>query len=185
MNDKNVNISTQQKSIGLTTLRDQIEAGESVYALFDSADEPLVPPKVNSLGKSAASLYSGTAATDFSHIAPYIATVDIPLLDWIMDHLSDTPWGYFVFTKPDVNLAGLRKHLRRFLMVSGPDEKELYFRFYDPRVISIFLQSISADIANQFFTPLKSVVLFNEDEQAVRLTPADNSMTAAKPPRFN
>ncbi len=123
----------------------------SLYAILDSCDEPRVPDMANQLGDRAVSLYRGTAEKDYWAIAPYLAVVDEPLLDWIVENLWEDPWGIFAVAETD--LASLRTHFRRFLKVEDPDGKELLFRFYDPRVLPAFLTTCIESEAEHFFGP--------------------------------
>src|SRR5688572_5982733 len=107
------------------------------FAILDACDEPRIPAKVRMLEDRAVSLYRGWAEEDFWAIAPYVAVLDAALLDWITGELGETPWG--VVVAADLDLEGLRKHLRRFLLVQGPANRQLYFRFYDPRVLPDYL----------------------------------------------
>ena len=61
----------------------------------------------------------------------------------------------------------MRRHLRHFLEVQLPDGKQVYFRFYDPRVLRVFLPTCTADEINQFFGPIKQYLM--EDEKPDKL----------------
>lgn len=132
-----------------------------LFAILDACDEPLVPEKVQALGNErAACLYRGAAERDYWSIAPYLVEVDEPLFDWIVDNLWKEPWG--IFAVADSTLKDIRKHFRKFLLVEGPDGEELYFRFYDPRVIRSYINSCDPGEARQFFGPCQSIVTFDE-----------------------
>lgn len=53
-----------------------------------------------------------------------------------------------------VDLPTLRRHFRRFLRVKGPDDRILYFRFYDPRVMSVFLPTCQPEDLGVIFGSL-------------------------------
>ena len=50
----------------------------------------------------------------------------------------------------------MRRHLRRHLVVETEAEQPLSFRFYDPRVLGLFLRSATAAEARGFFGPVTS-----------------------------
>ncbi|MCB9926125.1 MAG: DUF4123 domain-containing protein [Planctomycetaceae bacterium] len=129
----------------------------TLFAILDACDEPRVPVKVKELGERAASLYSGWAKENYWAIAPYLVEVDEALLDWIVENLWDDPWGIFVIAETE--LADLRKHFRRFLMVEDPDGEPLYFRFYDPRVLLNFVEVGVPGEFDEFFGTVKSLVI--------------------------
>ena len=135
-------------------LRQLVRRTESAFAILDACDEPRVVAKAWELGsKRAACLYRGAAEHDYSHIAPYLFLVDEPLLDWIVDNLWGDPWGVIAIGAGD--LDALRQHFRRFLMVKLPDGREVFFRFYDPRVLAEFLASCSEQELAEFFGPVR------------------------------
>lgn len=152
------------------------ESTPPVYAVFDACDEPLVPAKANILGDRAVSLYRGRAEQDYWAIAPYLAVVDEELVDWIAENLGSDPWG--IFLTADADLDTLRRHLRRFLMVKTPEGKQVYFRFYDPRPLPVFLGTCSDTQLDQLFDPVQSFIAQGDDQQLIRYsrtTPASSS----------
>lgn len=173
-------IETKQTTAAGIAALAQLAAGPNrLYALLDACDEPLVWPKINSLeSANVASLYSGPAGRDLYEIAPYLAVADQALIDWIVENLFDRPWGYFVVADGSITLPELRKHFRRFMMATGPQGKDLYFRFYDPRVVTVFVNSFSVEAVGRFFGPLRSILLFDEDGQLLTLQVAETSIAA-------
>ena len=142
----------------------------TLYAILDACDEPRVPKKVEELGpERAVSLYRGAAQRDYWAIAPYLVQVDEELLDWIVENLWDDPWG--IFAVADAELAELRKHFRRFLMVEDPDGEKIYFRFYDPRVLLQFLLTFDDEETTRFFGPNKCVMLPTRNNALTRVSP--------------
>ena len=133
----------------------------SLFAILDSCDEPRILQRVEELGASASCLYRGQAKVDHNAIAPYLAIVDRDLFGWIIRELADTPWG--ILGCSSATLIELRKHFRKFLMVEDPDGNELYFRFYDPRVLPTFVENCNADEKNEFFGPVDRFATLNAD----------------------
>lgn len=135
-------------------LRSLAEQG-SLFAILDACDNSAVPAIVNQLGESrGASLYRGAAQEELWQIAPYIVHVDASFLDKIVGILWEEMWGIF-FTSTE-NLATLRRHFRRFLTVQYPNGEKVLFRFYDPRVLTLFLSSCNVNELNDFFGPVLS-----------------------------
>ncbi|HRO43103.1 MAG TPA: DUF4123 domain-containing protein, partial [Flavipsychrobacter sp.] len=63
----------------------------------------------------------------------------------------------------------LHKHFRKFLLVKTEDEQELYFRFYDPRVLRIFLPTCDQGQIREFFGAVDYFLMEDEDpEFAIR-----------------
>lgn len=44
-------------------------------------------------------------------------------------------------------------HLRRFLLVKDAQGQDMYFRFYDPRVLRVFLPTCTPEELSDFFGP--------------------------------
>ena len=63
----------------------------------------------------------------------------------------------------DAAFKEVRKHFRQFLMAKLPDGKQVYFRFYDPRVLRLYLPTCTPEEINQFFGPVKYYL--TEDEK--------------------
>jgi len=139
----------------LEALREAAAAG-ALFAVIDSCDEPSVLAKVEEAGpERVVSLYRGEAEEDFADFAPYLFRVDAELLDWIAAELWPKPWG--IFARAALPLEDVRKQFRRFLLVEDPDGMEMYFRFYDPRILRVFLPTCTASELSQFFGPIEAM----------------------------
>lgn len=130
-----------------------------VFALLDACDEPLVQKLVADLGERVISLYRGAAQLQYWAIAPYVAEVDAGVVDYVSQHLDSGTWGYFLITNASCELQDLRRHFRKFLTVQSPEGEEMYFRFYDPRVLPAFFESSTSDELVSFFGPVQRMVL--------------------------
>ena len=153
-----VKCHTQDTSFLSTWIDDELR----LYALLDACDEGRILTKIAELENQIVSLYRGKAEKDLFAFAPYVARVDTDLLSWITAELSGTPWGYFISVPNSCDLVAIRKHFRKFLMVMGPDGKELYFRFYDPRIIRTFLESSTESEVAEFFGPIIRFVTLSD-----------------------
>ncbi|MGE0438913.1 MAG: DUF4123 domain-containing protein [Gemmatimonadales bacterium] len=127
--------------------------GGRLFAILDACDQPAVPEFCQDQPDDIArSLYLGRADEELWAIAPYVVRVEPATLAWIRSDLWAEPWG--VFLAADARLDELHRHFRQFLIVSGPQGQDWYFRFYDPRVLPRFLTSASVEDAERFFGPV-------------------------------
>lgn len=150
----------EARTLPLDAIGPVAESGR-LYALLDACDSPAVPPKMWGMGEeTAVSLYRGSAEEDYWSFAPYLARCDAGTLDWIVKTLWSEPWGLFVVA--DQPIEALRKHFRRFLIVDDPDGEEMYFRFYDPRVMRKFLPTCSGKELNVLFDDIRSFIIADE-----------------------
>jgi hypothetical protein len=69
-------------------------------------------------------------------------------------------------------------------MVQTEDKEELYFRFYDPRVLRIFLPTCDEDQLNEFFGPVDYFVCEDEDPAfALAFTLKDGELKTERMPK--
>jgi hypothetical protein len=59
-----------------------------------------------------------------------------------------------MFLKCDAHANTLKRHLRGFLMVRDPAGKRLVFRYYDPRVLRVYLPTCVDEELQSFFGPI-------------------------------
>jgi Domain of unknown function (DUF4123)/FHA domain len=143
--------STPQEKL-LAMLRGEFQP---LYALLDAANEPSVLKVLFESKEEYASLFDGVAGAQLTHFAPYLVRLpkESPLLETLVQKGWGKSWGVFL-TSPQ-QLQDLRSHFRQFLLVTMPDGKEVYFRFYDPRVLRVYLPSCVPDEINSLFGPVK------------------------------
>jgi hypothetical protein len=74
-------------------------------------------------------------------------------------------WASF-FTSP-APFEEVRHHFRKFLMVQIEGGQEVYFRFYDPRVMRDFLPAASPSEIATFFGPVSAFLLEAQQPEIV------------------
>ena len=126
----------------------------NVYAVLDGASVPGLPQRLYDDQPDHYCLYRGDLEPDMREVAPYVVRLSPEggFTDWIVSEGWGRHWG--VFAAAGVDLREMRRHFRTFLMVSGPDRKPMYFRYYDPRVLQAYLPTCTADEAEIFFGPV-------------------------------
>jgi hypothetical protein len=161
------NTAMQVQPTSFTHLR-KFAAGGYLYALLDAYENPTVPAKVQELGKErAVSLFLGEAEKKYWDLAPYLIVVDEPILEWLVLVVRKAPWGVFVLSKS--GLETLRTHFRRFLIVQLPDGERWYFRYYDPRILPIYLSNCHTDELKLFFGPVRAFGIADTESKNVLL----------------
>jgi hypothetical protein len=112
-------------------------------------------------------LYRGELAPDLAQVAPYLVQLapQADFTNWVLTQGWGKHWGVFAATAGD--LAAMRGHLRRFLMVYDPKGKPVYFRFYDPRVLRVFLPTCNGEQLAEFFGPVTSFVMEGEEPETI------------------
>ncbi len=137
--------------------------GQPVFAVLDAAREDRLPAFLQAYSVEHASLYEGDGGDRLKDVAPYLAL--LPKTSSLLKLLMSEGWGksWGVFLNANVPFADVRKHLRKFLTVQNEEGSSLYFRFYDPRVLRVFLPTCTREERSDFFGPISRFVLEGED----------------------
>lgn len=136
---------------------------QPLYALLDAACEPSVLKALFESKEEYASLFEGVAGAQLANFAPYVVRLpkESPLLETLVQKGWGKNWG--VFLTSSQRLQDLCNHFRQFLMVKMPDGAQAYFRFYDPRVLRVYLPTCLPEEVGQFFGGVKYYL--SEDEK--------------------
>ncbi len=143
------------------------------FAILDAAREPSVLKVLVESREECQSLFEGTQGYQLAHFAPYLVklTPDSPVLETLVSVGWGKSWGvYLVCDRP---LAEVRKHLQAFLRVTIEGQGQVYFRFYDPRVLRKFLPTCLPEQVAQFFGPIRYFLA--EDEKGGALLRFSNA----------
>jgi len=155
----------------------------NVYTVLDGASVPDLPQVLWKLKPEHVCLYRGKLEPDMAEVAPYLVKLeyDAPFTKLICEQGWGNHWGIFAITPAEVNIRDMRKHFRRFLMVYDPDGKLIYFRYYDPRVMRVYLPTCNAEEIKIVFGPINSYLLEDEDPSTLlRLSPDGEKIRAEK-----
>ena len=133
------------------------------YCLLDAACMQGEIEKAQLLNGEYDSLYRGKSKQELSQVAPYIFKYqnETPFSEWLFAEGWGCSWGIFFYS--ELEMEELCRHFRQFLLVQTEQGEELYFRFYDPRVLRIFLPTCDKLQLQQFFGPIDYFVLEAED----------------------
>ena len=137
--------------------------GGSLYAVLDAARDPAVLEMVEACPEEHESLYEGEQAEELAEVAPGL--VRIPAGSSFLTDLLAASWGksWGIFLTCEKPLAEVRRHLRHFLRVEFEGEGVVLFRFYDPRVLRVFLPTCSAAQAGELFGPIATFAIESKD----------------------
>jgi hypothetical protein len=129
-----------------------------LFAVLDAARDTRVLEVLRESAEPYRSLYEGIPAEGLGHVAPYLVALPrgCRLLERLVREGWGKRWGIYLTSKRP--FKEVRTRLRRFLMVEDADTGEaLYFRFYDPATMRVFLPVT---------TPRQRAELFGDDEIA-------------------
>ena len=140
----------------------------TVYAVLDGAAIPdLIDQLYADGGPEFACLYRGQLAPDLAHCAPYLVVLapGSSFTRWLLAEGWGKHWGIFAAATAD--FKAMQKHFRSFLMVKDPKGKQLYFRYYDPRVLRVYLPTCNKRESDILFAQVKKYWV--EDELPANL----------------
>jgi len=102
-----------------------------------------------------ACLYGGPLTPDLEMAAPYLVQLDHGYRD--THRLIRQAWGnsWGVFLRSDTSLKKLRRHLREFLVVRDTKGTRMVFRYYDPRVLRVYLPTCEVGELRTVFGPIE------------------------------
>jgi hypothetical protein len=139
-----------------------LREGESLYAILDCARTFDIPFRLRSANVAHDSLYHGQSKEVLWYVAPHLVRCEqeSAFFHWVLEQGWGDSWGIFLASQ--ASLEDLRSHFRRFLLVKTEDDRELFFRFYDPRVLRLFLPACTLEEASTFFGPVRCYLMEGE-----------------------
>ncbi len=152
-----------------------------VYAVLDGASIPNLLSLLAEHQVEHVCLYRGELDPELAQTAPYLVhlPVESPFSRLLLQGGWGQHWGILVLSQEV--LRALRMHFRKFLMVSAPDGKPLYFRYYDPRVLRVYLPTCNGDELQTVFGPVSAYVVEGaKSDVLLRFTHPGNALGQAK-----
>ncbi len=132
------------------------DSSRQIYGLLDAARNEGIYPQLREHAPAALSLFQGSRARELALVAPYLVhlTPNELFTDWLLQNGWGDKWGILCETAEETTL--LRRHFQKVLTVYNDEGKALYFRFYDPRVLGVYLQSATTEDLEKIFGPVQS-----------------------------
>jgi Domain of unknown function (DUF4123) len=139
------------------------DSGTRAFALLDAARDPQIYSALLRADCEWLCLYRGDAAVTMAEVAPYLVELEpqARFTWWLMQQGWGNSWGLFLHAP--VARERLQAHFRRLVMAQMPDGKLAYFRFYDPRVMRVYLPTCTAAELETVFGPVERYIIESED----------------------
>ncbi len=130
------------------------ESPQNLYAVLDGASVPDLAARLSEHQVNHLCLLPGELAPELARVAPYLAEIQVqsPFFALLSTSGLGPHWG--IIAASDADLRSLRMHFRACLSVWDPDGKPLYFRFYDPRVLRVYLPTCNTEELQLLFGPV-------------------------------
>lgn len=139
--------------------------GGQPYALLDTARGYPVEQAVRWSARPFQCLYAGAVPPVLARAAPYLVDVggDHHFTRRVLREGWGDSWGFFAIARPGVSLAAMRRHFRSLMRVKLESGSVVLFRYYDPRILRVFVPTCSAGQLDELFGPLSQLIVEDVD----------------------
>ena len=146
------------------------------YVLLDAARMDGAIHHARQINPDNTCLYEGDSEKFLAAVAPWLFSFESggEFAQWVTANGKRNNWG--IFFRSAVEPVKLYKHLRRFLIVQTEEGRELYFRYYDPRILRVFLPTCDQDQLKEFFGPITAFVAEDENGLLVEYALSENDL---------
>ena len=138
----------------------------TVWAVLDCARDHRIYPALRLSRLDYRCLYSGRLAPALEAAAPHLIELapSYAFTRTLIEMGWGKSWGIFVRIGDP---TCLRYHLMTLLRVRDEEGRFLLFRYYDPRVLRVFLPTCRPDELAQMFGPIASYLSESEGGQSL------------------
>ncbi|VAW59641.1 hypothetical protein MNBD_GAMMA11-2269 [hydrothermal vent metagenome] len=140
-----------------------------LFAVIDGASVPGLLEAIKKNNTQYCCLLSGKLSSELAQVAPYLVKLEkkSPLTEWLLDGWG-THSGIYCIIDESVPFMDVRKHFRSVQIVKNYDSKCVFFRYYDPRVMNVYLPTCTSNEAKQMFGPIAIYLLEGERSNSVK-----------------
>lgn len=148
--------------------RHLVHPQQALCAVLDGASVPNLLTRLAAYRLPNVCLLSGDVDENLARVAPYLVQfqADSEFLMLLLTEGLGQHWG--IIAASDAHLRTLRIHFRNLLSVWDFEGKPLYFRYYDPRVLRVYLPTCHAEELNVLFNPVSAYYIEGETPASVQ-----------------
>ena len=135
----------------------------NTWAILDAARDERIYRAIDRSSQESCCLFAGNISPALRAVAPYLVRFEKgdELASFVLDKGWGNSWG--IFFSSQGSMETLRKHFRRFLRVTDESGRKLLFRYYDPRVLPIYLPTCANEELTHIFGPVERFVVETEN----------------------
>jgi hypothetical protein len=151
--------------------------GPQVHWLLDGARDPEISRLVRFGGLEYTCLFAGQLHPRLQAAAPYLVHLSpgSPTTNRLLRQGWGKAWGILTVARPDVTLVQQRLHLKKLLRVQTEDGAVLAFRFYDPRVLKVYMETCDEAEWRTVLGPLQAIVAESGGGAGMRVFSCDET----------
>jgi hypothetical protein len=135
---------------------------QDIWAIVDTARDQRAYFSLTNTFLNASCLFAGALPQALEMAAPYLVQLyqDDKFTDFLLEQ-----WGKSVciYLRCDIGLNDLRRHLRGFLRVKDTSGRMMLFRYYDPRVMRVYLPTCGPGELDTVFGPIQAYIMESQD----------------------
>ena len=140
----------------------------NMWAVLDGAKDQRIYNLVSRCYLDKCCLFAGEVSPELERAAPHL--VQISPRDSVSDSLLTLGWGraWGIFIQSDDSIRTLRRHLRTLLRVKDEAGRYLLFRYYDPRVLRIYLPTcLDHELKSMFGSSITRFCMESDDSDSI------------------
>ena len=133
---------------------DKMARWSKLCAVLDCARNERIFNAVESSRLDKSCLYAGRIPWVLQRAAPHLVVLEPE--DNFTRLLLDEGWGdsWGIYFRTELPMLEVRRHLRTFLRVKDESGRKLIFRWYDPRVLRVYLPTCRPGELRSVFGPV-------------------------------
>ena len=131
------------------------------------------------------SLFAGNLANELADVGPYLGrlksidSITIQIVEKLLINrmaILVQP-KQIVAPKNPIGFIQIHRHFRKLNVVTGPNRENMFFRYYDARIIESALQIFTELQLIEFFEVVNSIVLSTSEENPMIFTFKDKTLS--------
>lgn len=140
----------------------------NIWAIVDPARDPRVFNLIARCYLEKCCLFAGDLSPELERVAPHL--VQVSPRDSASDGLLKLGWrqAWGIFLQSDDSMKSLRRHLRTLLRVRDETGRYFLFRYYDPRILRVYLPTCrSGELRTVFGSSIIKFYMEAEDPASI------------------
>ncbi|MFH1897553.1 MAG: DUF4123 domain-containing protein [Candidatus Desantisbacteria bacterium] len=139
----------------------------NLFAILDTAISSDMLSELRTEKITYVSLFEEKTGDLLQDVVPYLIQCpqESKFTKWLISTGWKQNWGIFFVSESSIE--ELRQHFRHFLLTEDEDGIQYYFRFYDPRVLRVFLPTCNKNEVKQFFGHVKQFFIEGKKQNEI------------------
>ena len=160
----------------------QLQPGERLFGIVDGAQDLELAYEAKCLyGQEIRTLFAGDMAASAADVAPYLVPID-PDSGYLENWTQRWGKNAGILLTSSAEPAKLHAHLREIFVVRDEQGQQFFFRYYDPRVMRVFVPTCKRGELPLFFGPVSSYLVENQESTGLLTFASSNPVEITNRP---